>query len=141
MKHSCCSPRVRVSLDRLPCYNSTVSLKLEGTAKPWDCLPVSLPQAAFPSSAHMAPAGHLSTLCLTTAKGSAACLSEQIKGPDLTWVLTISSLCHLWKRQVWLPSRGGVEQTELHQAGVQTPNCSAWLKVCDQAAISRWRAP
>lgn len=106
MKHSCCSARVRVSLDRLPCYNSTVSLKLEGTAKPWDCLPVSLPQAAFPSSAHMAPAGHLSTLCPPTAKGSAACLSEQIKGPDLTWVLTISSLWHLWKRQVWLPKLG-----------------------------------
>lgn len=132
MKHSCCFPRVRVSLDRLPCYNSNVSIKLEGTAKPQDCLPVSRPQAAFPSSAHMPPPGHLSNPVSDTAK-------EVLPG------------CYTWPGcYYFLPPASlekadlaflGVEQTELHQAKVQTPNCSAWLEICDQAAMSGWRAP
>ena len=128
MKHSCCSPRVRVSLDRSRCYNS-VSLKLEGTAKPRDCLPVSLPQAASPSSAYMPPAGRLSNPVSNNSKRSAACLSEQIKGPDLTWVLLFPPSCIFGKGRFGFQAGEGLNRLS-----------STRLKYKLQIAVPGWKS-
>jgi len=109
MKHSPCSPGVRISLDRLPWYNSTVSLKLAGTAKPRDCLPVCRPQAACPSSAHRPPAWHPTNPVSDTAKGRAAHL-KQIKGPDSTWALLFPPSCIFGKSRFGFQAEEGLNR-------------------------------